>query len=230
VGRGAVTSAERSNVEPTVVERRWAESEERARAVSAQSPGAVLQVRWFVLAIVLVLVVLGVGAIVLPAGSDARFTLSAVVAGLGFVAGLSEAVQVSIRRRRNGVAARPVAVLAPLQQREQRAVTAAATGRRAAPTDRLAIVRARAVELIDGTGIQLTAGLVVVWAAVAFSGVTLWPVYLAGGIAAAGQFAWTARSAVLARRYLDAHPVHLRNRDARSGHGETPSGSIESRT
>jgi len=225
-----VTSAERSNVEPTVVERRWAESEERARAVSAQPPGAVLQVRWFVLAIVLVLVVLGVGAIVLPAGSDARFTLSAVVAGLGFVAGLSEAVQVSIRRRRNGVAARPVAVLAPLQQREQRAVTAAATGRRAAPTDRLAIVRARAVELTDGTGIQLTAGLVVVWAAVAFSGVTLWPVYLAGGIAAAGQFAWTARSAVLARRYLDAHPVHLRNRDARSGHGETPSGSIESRT
>jgi len=225
-----VTSAERSNVEPTVVERRWAESEERARAVSAQPPGAVLQVRWFVLAIVLVLVVLGVGAIVLPAGSDARFTLSAVVAGLGFVAGLSEAVQVSIRRRRNGVAARPVAVLAPLQQREQRAVTAAATGRRAAPTDRLAIVRARAVELTDGTGIQLTAGLVVVWAAVAFSGVTLWPVYLAGGIAAAGQFAWTARSAVLARRFLDAHPVHLRNRDARSGHGETPSGSIESRT
>lgn len=225
-----MTSAERSNVEPTVVERRWAESEERARAVSAQPPGAVLQVRWFVLAIVLVLVVLGVGAIVLPAGSDARFTLSAVVAGLGFVAGLSEAVQVSIRRRRNGVAARPVAVLAPLQQREQRAVTAAATGRRAAPTDRLAIVRARAVELTDGTGIQLTAGLVVVWAAVAFSGVTLWPVYLAGGIAAAGQFAWTARSAVLARRYLDAHPVHLRNRDARSGHGETPSGSIESRT
>lgn len=171
-----MTSAERSNVEPTVVERRWAESEERARAVSAQPPGAVLQVRWFVLAIVLVLVVLGVGAIVLPAGSDARFTLSAVVAGLGFVAGLSEAVQVSIRRRRNGVAARPVAVLAPLQQREQRAVTAAATGRRAAPTDRLAIVRARAVELTDGTGIQLTAGLVVVWAAVAFSGVTLWPV------------------------------------------------------
>ncbi|WIE79728.1 hypothetical protein [Curtobacterium sp. MCSS17_016] len=219
-----------SNVEPTVVERRWAESEQRARAVSAQPPGAVLQVRWFVLAIVLVLVVLGVGAIVLPAGSDARFTLSAVVAGLGFVAGLSEAVQVSIRRRRNGVAARPVAVLAPLQQREQRAVTAAATGRRAAPTDRLAIVRARAVELTDGTGIQLTAGLVVVWAAVAFSGVTLWPVYLAGGIAAAGQFAWTARSAVLARRYLDAHPVHLRNRDARSGHGETPGGSIESRT
>ena len=225
-----MTSAERSNAELTVVERRWAESEERARAVSAQPPGAVLQVRWFVLAIVLVLVVLGVGAIVLPAGSDARFTLSAVVAGLGFVAGLSEAVQVSIRRRRNGVAARPVAVLAPLQQREQRAVTAAATGRRAAPTDRLAIVRARAVELTDGTGIQLTAGLVVVWAAVAFSGVTLWPVYLAGGIAAAGQFAWTARSAVLARRYLDAHPVHLRNRDARSGHGETPSGSIESRT
>lgn len=225
-----MTSAGRSNIEPTVVERRWAESEERARAVSAQPPGAVLQVRWFVLAIVLVLVVLGVGAIVLPAGSDARFTLSAVVAGLGFVAGLSEAVQVSIRRRRNGVAARPVAVLAPLQQREQRAVTAAATGRRAAPTDRLAIVRARAVELTDGTGIQLTAGLVVVWAAVAFSGVTLWPVYLAGGIAAAGQFAWTARSAVLARRYLDAHPVHLRNRDARSGHGETPSGSIESRT
>ena len=225
-----MTSAERSNVEPTVVERRWAESEERARAVSAQSPGPVLKVRWFVLAIVLVLVVLGVGAIVLPAGSDARFTLSAVVAGLGFVAGLSEAVQVSIRRRRNGVAARPVAVLAPLQQREQRAVTAAATGRRAAPTDRLAIVRARAVELTDGTGIQLTGGLVVVWAAVAFSGVTLWPVYLAGGIAAAGQFAWTARSAVLARRYLDAHPVHLRNRDARSGHGETPSGSIESRT
>ncbi|PZE59669.1 hypothetical protein DEJ04_07520 [Curtobacterium sp. MCLR17_044] len=212
------------------MERRWAESEQRARAVSAQPPGAVLQVRWFVLAIVLVLVVLAVGAIVLPAGSDARFTLSAVVAGLGFVAGLSEAVQVSIRRRRNGVAARPVAVLAPLQQREQRAVTAAATGRRAAPTDRLAIVRARAVELTDGTGIQLTAGLVVVWAAVAFSGVTLWPVYLAGGIAAAGQFAWTARSAVLARRYLDAHPVHLRNRDARSGHGETPSGSIESRT
>lgn len=225
-----MTSAERSNVEPTVVERRWAESEERARAVSAQPPGAVLQVRWFVLAIVLVLVVLGVGAIVLPAGSDARFTLSAVVAGLGFVAGLSEAVQVSIRRRRNGVAARPVAVLAPLQQREQRAVTAAATGRRAAPTDRLAIVRARAVELTDGTGIQLTAGLVVVWAAVAFSGVTLWPVYLAGGIAAAGQFALTARSTVLARRYLDAHPVHLRNHDARSGNGDTPSGSIESRT
>jgi len=225
-----VTSAERSNAELTVVERRWAESEERARAVSAQSPGPVLKVRWFVLAIVLVLVVLGVGAIVLPAGSDARFTLSAVVTALGFVAGLSEAVQVSIRRRRNGVTARPVAVLAPLQQHEQRAVTAAATGRRAAPADRLAIVRARAVELADSTGIQLTAGLVVVWAAVAFSGVTLWPVYLAGGIAAAGQFALTARSAVLARRFLDAHPVHLRNRDARSGHGETPSGSIESRT
>jgi len=225
-----VTAAEPTNAEPTVVDLRWAESEERARAVSVQSPGAVLQVRWFVLTIVLVLVVLGGGAIVLPAGSDARFTLSAVVAALGFVAGLSEPVQVGIRRRRNGVGARPAPVLAPLQQREQRAVTAAATGRRAAPADRLAIVRARAVELTDGTGIQLTAGLVVVWAAVAFSGVTLWPVYLAGGIAAAGQFAWTARSAVLARRYLDADPVHLRNRDARSGNGETPSGSIESRT
>jgi hypothetical protein len=121
-------------------------------------------------------------------------------------------------------------VLAPLQQHEQRAVTSAATGRRAAPADRLAIVRARAVELADGTGLQLTTGLVVVWAAVAFSGVTLWPVSLAGGIAAAGQFAWTARSVVLARRYLGAHPVHLRNSDARSGNGETPSGSIESRT
>lgn len=225
-----MTAAEPTNAEPTVVDLRWAESEERARAVSVQSPGAVLQVRWSVLAIVLVLVVLGGGAIVLPAGSDARFTLSAVVAALGFVAGLSEPVQVGIRRKRNGAAARPAPVLAPLQQREQRAVTAAATGRRAAPADRLAIVRARAVELADGTGLQLTMGLVVVWVAVAFSGVTLWPVHLAGGIAAAGQFALTARSAVLARRYLDAHPVHLRNRDARSGHGETPSGSIESRT
>jgi len=225
-----VTEAEPTNAEPTVVDLRWAESEERARAVSVQSPGAVLQVRWFVLAIVLVLVVLGGGAIVLPAGSDARFTLSAVVAALGFVAGLSEPVQVGIRRKRNGAAARPAPVLAPLQQREQRAVTAAATGRRAAPADRLAIVRARAVELADGTGLQLTMGLVVVWVAVAFSGVTLWPVHLAGGIAAAGQFALTVRSAVLARRYLDADPVHLRNRDARSGNGETPSGSIESRT
>lgn len=225
-----MTEAEPTNAEPTGVDLRWAESEERARAVSAQSPGPVLPVRWFVMAIVLVLVVLGVGASVLPAGSDARFALSAVVAAVGFVAGISEAVQVGIRRRRNGVGARPVLVLAPLQQREQRAVTAAATGRRAAPADRLAIVRARAVELADGAGLQLTAGLVVVWAAVTFSGVTLWPVYLAGGIAAAGQFAWTARSAVLARRYLDAHPVHLRNPDARSGHGETPSGSIESRT
>ncbi|MBF4628216.1 hypothetical protein [Curtobacterium flaccumfaciens] len=225
-----MTAAEPTNAEPTVVDLRWAESEERARAVSVQSPGAVLQVRWFVLTIVLVLVVLGGGAIVLPAGSDARFTLSAVVAALGFVAGLSEPVQVGIRRKRNGAAARPAPVLGPLQQREQRAVTAAATGRRAAPADRLAIVRARAVELTEGTGIQLTAGLVVVWAAVAFSGVTLWPVYLAGGIAAAGQFALTARSRVLARRYLDAHPVHLRNHDARSGNGETPSGSIESRT
>ena len=224
-----MTAAEPTNAEPTVVDLRWAESEERARAVSVQSPGAVLQVRWFVLTIVLVLVVLGGGAIVLPAGSDARFTLSAVVAALGFVAGLSEPVQVGIRRKRNGAAARPAPVLAPLQQREQRAVTAAATGRRAAPADRLAIVRARAVELTDGTGIQLTAGLVVVWAAVAFSGVTLWPVYLAGGIATAGQFAWTARSAVLACRYIDAHPVHLRNHDARSGNGDTPSGSIESR-
>ncbi|MBO9042113.1 hypothetical protein [Curtobacterium flaccumfaciens] len=225
-----MTAAEPTNAEPTVVDLRWAESEERARAVSVQSPGAVLHVRWSVLAIVLVLVVLGGGAIVLPAGSDARFTLSAVVAALGFVAGLSEPVQVSIRRKRNGAAARPAPVLAPLQQREQRAVTAAATGRRAAPADRLAIVRARAVELADGTGLQLTMGLVVVWVAVAFSGVTLWPVHLAGGIAAAGQFALTVRSAVLARRYLDADPVHLRNRDARSGNGETPSGSIESRT
>ncbi|MBT1586157.1 hypothetical protein [Curtobacterium flaccumfaciens] len=224
-----MTEAEPTNAEPTGVDLRWAESEERARAVSAQSPGAVLQVRWFVMAIVLVLVALGVGASVLPAGSDARFALSAVVAAGGFVAGISEAVQLGIRRRRNGVGARPAPVLAPLQQREQRAVTAAATGRRAAPADRLAIVRARAVELADGTGLQLTAGLVVVWAAVTFSGVTLWPVYLAGGIAA-GQFAWTARSAVRARRYLDVHPVHLRNPDARSGHGETPSGSIESRT
>ncbi|WNY33651.1 hypothetical protein Q9Q99_16900 [Curtobacterium flaccumfaciens] len=57
------------------MERRWVESEERARAVSAKSPGAVLQVRWFVLATVLVLVVLGVGAIVLPTGSDALRTL-----------------------------------------------------------------------------------------------------------------------------------------------------------
>lgn len=225
-----MTSAERSNAELTAVERRWAESEERARAVSAKSPGALLQVRWFALAIVLVLVVLGVGAIVLPAGSDARFALSAAVAALGFVAGLGEALQVAIRRRRNAVAARPAPVLAPLQQREQRAVTAAATGRRAAPADRLAIVRARAVELADSAGLQLTAGLVVVWAAVTFSGVMLWPVYLAGGIAAAGQFASTARSVVLARRYLEADPVHLRNHDARSGNGETPSGSIESRT
>lgn len=225
-----MTSAERSNAELTAVERRWAESEERARAVSAKSPGALLQVRWFALAIVLVLVVLGVGAIVLPAGSDARFALSAAVAALGFVAGLGEALQVAIRRRRNAVAARPAPVLAPLQQREQRAVTAAATGRRAAPADRLAIVRARAVELADSAGLQLTAGLVVVWAAVTFSGVMLWPVYLAGGIAAAGQFALTARSVVLARRYLEADPVHLRNHDARSGNGETPSGSIESRT
>ncbi|MBT1541106.1 hypothetical protein KK103_04975 [Curtobacterium flaccumfaciens pv. flaccumfaciens] len=225
-----MTSAERPNAGLTAVERRWVESEERARAVSAKSPGAVLQVRWFVLATVLVLVVLGVGAIVLPTGSDARFALSAAVAALGFVAGISEAVQVGIRRRRNGVAARPAPMLAPLQQREQRAVTAAATGRRAAPADRLAIVRARAVELADGTGLQLTVGLVAVWAAVAFSGVTFWPVYLAGGIAAAGQLAWTARSAVLARRYLDADPVHLRNHDARSGNGDTPSGSIESRT
>ena len=225
-----MTAAEPTNAEPTVVDLRWAESEERARAVSVQSPGAVLQVRWSVLAIVLVLVVLGGGAIVLPAGSDARFTLSAVVAALGFVAGLSEPVQVGIRRSRNGAAARPAPVLAPLQQREQRAVTAAATGRRAAPADRLAIVRARAVELADGTGLQLTMGLVVVWAAVAFSGVTLWPVYLAGGIAAVGQFALTVRSVVLARRYLDADPVHLRNHDARSGNGDTPSGSIESRT
>lgn len=222
--------AEPTNAEPTAVDRRWGEAEERARAVSAKSPGALLQVRWFVLAIVLVLVVLGVGAIVLPAGSDARFALSAAVAALGFVAGLGEALQVGIRRRRNAVAARPAPVLAPLQQREQRAVTAAATGRRAAPADRLAIVRARAVELADSTGLQLTAGLVVVWAAVVFSGVTLWPVYLAGGIAAAGQFALTARSVVLARRYLEADPVHLRNHDARSGNGETPSGSIESRT
>lgn len=225
-----MTAAEPTNAEPTAADLRWAESEERARAVSVQSPGAVLQVRWSVLAIVLVLVVLGGGAIVLPAGSDARFTLSAVVAALGFVAGFSEPVQVGIRRKRNGAAARPAPVLAPLQQREQRAVTAAATGRRAAPADRLAIVRARAVELADGTGLQLTMGLVVVWAAVAFSGVTLWPVYLAGGIAAAGQFALTVRSVVLARRYLDADPVHLRNHDARSGNGETPSGSIESRT
>jgi hypothetical protein len=225
-----VTGAEPTNAEPTAVDRRWAESEERARAVSARSPGAVLQVRWFVLAIVLVLVVLGVGAIVLPASSDARFALSAVVAALAFVAGVSEAVRVGIRRRRNGASTGAGGAAAPLQQREQRAVTAAATGRRAAPADRLTIVRARAVELADGTGLQLTMGLVVVWAAVAFSGVTLWPVYLAGGIAAAGQFAWTARAAVLARRYLDAHPVHLRNHDARSGNGETPSGSIESRT
>lgn len=224
--------AEPTNAESTAVDRRWGEAEERARAILALPRDDVRPIRVFVASVglVLVLVVLCIAALVLPAGSDARFTFSAVVAALGFVVGVSEVIQVGVRRRRHGAAARPAPVLAPLQQREQRAVTAAATGRRAAPADRLAIVRARAVELADSAGLQLTAGLVVVWAAVTFSGVTLWPVYLAGGIAAAGQFASTARSVVLARRYLEADPVHLRNHDARSGHGETPSGSIESRT
>lgn len=224
--------AEPTNAESTAVDRRWGVAEERARAILALPRDDVRPIRVFVASVglVLVLVVLCIAALVLPAGSDARFTFSAVVAALGFVVGVSEVIQVGVRRRRHGAAARPAPVLAPLQQREQRAVTAAATGRRAAPADRLAIVRARAVELADSAGLQLTAGLVVVWAAVTFSGVTLWPVYLAGGIAAAGQFASTARSVVLARRYLEADPVHLRNHDARSGNGETPSGSIESRT
>lgn len=223
-----------TNAESTAVDRRWGEAEERARAILALPRDDVRPIRVFVASVglvpVLVLVVLCIAALVLPAGSDARFTFSAVVAALGFVVGVSEVIQVGVRRRRHGAAARPAPVLAPLQQREQRAVTAAATGRRAAPADRLAIVRARAVELADSAGLQLTAGLVVVWAAVTFSGFMLWPVYLAGGIAAAGQFALTARSVVLARRYLEADPVHLRNHDARSGNGETPSGSIESRT
>lgn len=222
--------AEPTNAESTAVDRRWGEAEERARVILALPRDDVRPIRVLVASVGLVLVVLCIAALVLPAGSDARFTFSAVVAALGFVVAVSEVIQVGVRRRRHGAAARPAPVLAPLQQREQRAVTAAATGRRAAPADRLAIVRARAVELADSAGLQLTAGLVVVWAAVTFSGVTLWPVYLAGGIAAAGQFASTARSVVLARRYLEADPVHLRNHDARSGHGETPSGSIESRT
>ncbi|MCS6587624.1 hypothetical protein [Curtobacterium flaccumfaciens] len=178
----------------------------------------------------LVLVALCIAAIAVPAGSDARFAVAGVVTALGFVIGLGDAVRVLIRRRRNGEEARRAPVLAPLQQREQRAVTAAATGRRAAPEDRRIVVQARAVELGDGGELPSLAGFVIVWSALTFAGGAFWPFAVAGGIATAAQFAWTARSAVLARRYLDAHPVHLRNRDARSGHGETPSGSIESRT
>jgi len=230
VGRGAVTDVAQTDTERAAAGRRWAEADERAHLFLAQTRTPSPPVLGFVVAIGLVLVALCIAAVAVPAGSDARFAVAGVVTALGFVIGLGDTVRVLIRRRRNGEEARRAPVLAPLQQREQRAVTEAATGRRAAPEDRWIVVEARAVELGDGGELPSLAGFVIVWSAVAFAGGAFWPFAVAGGIATAGQFAWTARSAVLARRYLDAHPVHLRNHDARSGNGETPSGSIESRT
>ncbi|WP_412168554.1 hypothetical protein ACLUS2_016685 [Curtobacterium flaccumfaciens pv. flaccumfaciens] len=229
-----MTAAAQTDTERAAAGRRWAEADERAHLLLAQTRTPSPPVLGFVVAVGLVLVALCIAAVAVRAGSDARFAVAGVVTALGFVIGLGDAVRVRIRRRRNGAEARraPVLapVLAPLQQREQRAVTEAATGRRAAPEDRRIVVQARAVELGGGGELASLAGFVIVCSAITFAGGAFWPFAVAGGIATAGQFAWTARSAVLARRYLDAHPVHLRNRDARSGHGETPSGSIESRT
>ncbi len=225
-----MTDVAQTDTERAAAGRRWAEADERAHLFLAQTRTPSPPVLGFVVAIGLVLVALCIAAIAVPAGSDARFAVAGVVTTLGFVIGLGDAVRVLIRRRRNGAEARRAPVLAPLQQREQRAVTEAATGRRAAPEDRRIVVQARAVELGCGGELASLAGFVIVWSAITFAGGAFWPFAVAGGIATAGQFAWTARSAVLARRYLDADPVHLRNHDARSGNGDTPSGSIESRT
>lgn len=192
----------------TAADQRWADAETRARAYLAQPRNRrVLPIRGFVLAVALTLALLVVISFTLPPGSDARLTLSAIGAGIAVLVLVAEVIRAIRFRRRAGLAVVRVQVLASLLQREQRAVSRAAMGTTEAPADRRIVVDAVATDLASGDGLPMLAGQLVVWTALAVSGVTFWPLYLVGVLVAAVQFVWTTRSAMLAQRYLAASPT-----------------------
>lgn len=192
----------------TAADRRWADAEIRAKAYLAQPRDRrVLPIRGFVLAVALVIALLVLVGVALPPDSDARLMLSTVGLSIAVLILVVEVIRaVRFRRRAERTVVREQ-VVASLLQREQRAVSRAAVGQADAPADRRIVVDAVATELASGDGLPMLAGQLVVWTALAVSGVSFWPLYLVGVLVAAVQFVWTTRSAMLAQRYLAASPT-----------------------
>ncbi len=192
----------------TAADRRWADAEIRAKAYLAQPRDRrVLPIRGFVLAVALVIALLVLVGVALPPDSDARLMLSTVGLSIAVLILVVEVIRAVRFRRRAGRTVVREQVVASLLQREQRAVSRAAVGQADAPADRRIVVDAVATELASGDGLPMLAGQLVVWTALAVSGVSFWPLYLVGVLVAAVQFVWTTRSAMLAQRYLAASPT-----------------------
>lgn len=124
------------------------------------------------------------------------------VCGFGLVA-LDIARTALARGRRPELAP----VTQPLSAQERHAVARVIRRREQAPSDRLDVVRAAALQNAGGLAIPSAAGPVILVTAVAVSGSSFWVVYLGLGIAFAVATAIALRDVALARRYLAAEPV-----------------------
>jgi Flp pilus assembly protein TadB len=199
---------------------RWQVAAEQAHRVLSAQPSRRVSVPRTAMVTGGALVLLIGLALVLGPGSVGRFVVAGAAAVIGLVVVIADAVRL----------ARKQLVTRPLLPRERSAVQRVIRRRATAPDDRLDVVRAAALQASGGIGLASACGQVLLFTGIAFASPSLGLLFALVAALWAGNLFVLLRNVVLANRYLDADPVHLRNHDARSGTGETPSGSIESRT
>lgn len=204
----------------TAADWRWHVAAEQANRVLSAQPPRRVSVPIIATGAGGALVVLVGVAIVLGPGSVGRFVVAGVAAVIGLVIVIADAVRL----------ARKQPVTRPLLPRERSAVQRVIRRRETAPDDRLDVVRAAALQTSGGVGLTSACGQVLLFTGIALASPSLGLLYALVAALWVCNLVVVLRSVVLANRYLEADPVHLRNHDARSGNGETPSGSIESRT
>ncbi|MDP4332640.1 hypothetical protein Q7F20_04605 [Curtobacterium sp. A7_M15] len=199
---------------------RWALADEQARIVLDARPPRRLSIAAVVVVVAAAVIGLAVVALVSPLDSDGRVATTAA----GAVIGLAVVIVDASRTYRSRRHPERLPVTRALSGRERHAIDRVVRGRLVAPDERLGIVHAAAVQSSSGRALLSTGGFLVLLTSTAVAGGFPWPLYVAAAFAAAIAFGFAVRDVVVARRYLDGHPVELRsgplpdrNRATRSG-------------
>lgn len=186
--------------------RRWERADEQARAVLAAAPPRPASISIVLAITVVVLAVQVASAVVFAPGSTGRFVMLVVGALAGFGVVITDAVRARRAGRRG-----TVPVTRSLSRRERHAVDRAVRRRVLAPDDRLSVVRAAAVQTASGRALPAVVGNVVLFTALATSGVAFWYLYLSCAIVAVVALVIATSDVFVARRYLAGDPVRPRS-------------------